>query len=237
MIRCIIVDDEQLVRELLEDSVRQIPFLQLVDSCRNAMEAMAVLENQQVDLIFLDIQMPRLNGLQFLQSLNNPPLVILVTAYEKYALEGFNLDVVDYLLKPFSLERLLKACNRANDRLRLQQNSLQPNNPSPAPTEPEAFFVNVGYAQVRIELADIMYIEALNDYIKIYLSSSPKPVLTRMTLKAVEERLPVSAFVRTHKSFVVAMRKITSIKRDLVCIGGTEIPISKSYKENVNRIL
>ena len=244
MMRCIIVDDEQLVRELLEDNIRQVPFLQLVESCRNALEAMAVLQDQQVDLIFLDIQMPRLNGLQFLQSLNNPPLVILVTAYEKYALEGFNLDVVDYLLKPFSLERFLKDCNRANDRLRLQQNSQLSNNPphsnpnpAPAGTEPEAFFVNVGYAQVRIELADIMYIEALNDYIKIYLSSSPKPVLTRMTLKAVEERLPATAFVRTHKSFVVATRKITAIKRDLVCIGGTEIPISKSYKENINRLL
>jgi len=235
MMRCIIVDDEQLVRELLEDNIRQIPFLDLVKSCRNALEAAAVLQTEQIDCIFLDIQMPRLNGLQFLQSLLVSPLVILVTAYEQYALEGFNLNVVDYLLKPFSFERFLKACNRANDLFRLRQTD---SSLLSAPlVQPDYFFVNVEYTQVTLATADILYIEGLNDYIKIYLSSTSKPVLTRMTLRAIEEKLPAPAFIRIHKSFLVAVPKITRIKRDLVCIGEKELPISKSYKDNITRIL
>ncbi|NML36911.1 response regulator transcription factor [Chitinophaga sp. G-6-1-13] len=230
MIRCIAVDDEHLVRELLEDSIRQVPFLQLVATCKNAMEAMEVMQREQVDLMFLDIQMPRLNGLQLLQSLQRPPLVILVTAYEKYALEGYNLQVVDYLLKPFSFERFLKACQRASDLFRLQQP------PAPARTITD-FFVNVEYVQVKIVVADIEYIEGLKDYIKIHLSSSPRPVLTRMTMKAIAEKLPAEEFVRTHKSYLVAVKKITSVKRDLVCIGEKEIPVSDFFKENVTRLV
>jgi len=229
MMRCVIVDDEQLVRELLEDNIRQIPFLQLVATCKNALEAADVLQRESVDLLFLDIQMPRLTGLQFLQSLKEPPLVILVTAYEKYALEGFDLQVVDYVLKPFSFERFLKACQRAGDLFRLQQNS--------RPADPTYFFVNVDYTMVKVEVADIIFIEGVKDYIRIHLSSTPKPVFTRTTLRAMEERLPAPDFIRTHKSYLVATRKITSVRRDLVCIGDKEIPIGDSYKENVNRIL
>ncbi|WP_346318134.1 LytTR family DNA-binding domain-containing protein [Chitinophaga sp. YIM B06452] len=228
MIRCIVIDDEQLVRELLEDNIRQIPFLQLVKTCRSAMEAVEALQSGQVDLMFLDIQMPGLSGLQFLQSLQNPPLTILVTAYEKYALEGYSLQVVDYLLKPFSFERFLKACNRADELLKLRQK------PTVAPAQD--FFVNVEYTQVKITVSDIEYVEGLKDYIKIHLTSSPKPVLTRMTMKAMEEKLPAGAFIRTHKSYLVAASKITMIKRDLVYIGKTEIPVSESYKENVTRL-
>ncbi|NSL88680.1 response regulator transcription factor [Chitinophaga sp. Mgbs1] len=231
MLRCIAVDDEQLVRELLEDNIRQIPFLQLVKTCRNALEAMEVLQQETIDLIFLDIQMPRLSGLHFLQSLRNPPLVILVTAYEQYALEGFNLQVVDYLLKPFSFERFLKACHRADELFRMQQKLSAPTR------EITDFFVNVEYTQVKIVVADIEYIEGLKDYIKIHLSSSPKPVLTRMTMKAIAEKLPAAAFVRTHKSYLVAAQKITAIRRDLVCIGEKEIPVSDFYKENINRLV
>ena len=228
MIRCIAIDDEQLVRELLEDNIRQVPFLQLVKTCRNAMEALEVLQQEQIDLIFLDIQMPRLNGLQLLQSLQQPPMVILVTAYEEYALQGFNLQVVDYLLKPFSFERFLKACNRASELFRLRK---------PVAVEDHSFFVHVEYTQVKIHTADINYIEGLKDYIKIHLSGNAKPVLTRMTMKAMEEKLPAGAFIRTHKSYLVAVKKITAVKRDLVCIGSIEIPVSEFYKENVNRIL
>lgn len=231
MIRCLVIDDEQLVRDLLEDNIRQLPFLQLIKTCKNALEAYDVLQHEQIDLIFLDIQMPRLSGLQFLKSLQRPPLVILVTAYEQYALEGFNLQVVDYLLKPFSFERFLQACNRANELYHLQQNAT-----SSTGTITD-FFVNVEYTLVKITVADIEYIEGLKDYIKIHLSSTPKPVLTRMTMKAIEEKLPSSAFVRTHKSFLVAAGKITTIKRDLVCIGKTDIPVSEFYKENVTRLL
>lgn len=232
--RCMVIDDEQLVRELLEDNIRQIPFLQWVRSCRNALEATEALQENPVDLLFLDIQMPRVNGLQLLQTLSDPPLVILVSAYEQYALEGFDLRVVDYLLKPFSFERFLKACNRAREQFRFRQSDRL----AAAPAAPvEDFFVNVEYALVKITAADILYVEGVKDYIKIYLSSSARPVLTRMTLKALEEKLTPPAFVRTHKSYLVSVKKITTVKRDLVCIGEKEIPISVSYKANITRLL
>lgn len=232
MMRCIIVEDEPFVWELIEDNVRQIPFLQLVKTCRNAFEALETLQNEQIDLIFLDIQMPGLNGLQFLQSLANPPLVIMVTAYEKYAVEGFNLQVIDYILKPFSFDRFLKACNRASEFFRIKNAQAYPET-----VKSNDFFVNVEYTLVKIVAADIDYIEGLRDYIKIHLSSGTKPVLTRMSLKSIEEKLPAGTFIRTHKSFLVAISKITTIKRDFVCIGSIEIPLSETFRENVNRLL
>jgi DNA-binding LytR/AlgR family response regulator len=223
-----IVDDEPLVRELLEDNVRQVPFLQLVKSCKNALEALETLQKEQIDLIFLDVQMPRLNGLEFLRSLHNPPLVILVTAYEKYAMDGFNLQVADYILKPFSFDRFLRACNRAGELFSSKRPEL---------SNQYDFFVNVEYTLVKIIAADIDYIEGLKDYIKIYLSSGDKPVLTRMSLKAVEAKLPAGALIRTHKSFLVAISKITTIKRGFVCIGKKEIPVSETFKENIGKVL
>lgn len=232
MMRCIIVDDEPLVRELLEDNVSQLPFLELVRSCKTAMEALEALQEEQIDLIFLDIQMPRLNGLQFLQSLDHPPLVIVITAYEEYAVESFNLQVADYILKPFSFDRFLKACNRAAELLRMK------NSASPAETiKSYDFFVNVEYKFVKIVVADIDYIESNKDYIKIYLSSAVKPVMTRMSLKTIETKLPAGAFIRTHKSFLVAISRITTIKRDFVCIGPKEIPVSETFRENIDKVL
>jgi DNA-binding LytR/AlgR family response regulator len=234
MMSCLVVDDERLVRELLEDNIRQIPYLQLAGSCKNALEAADFLQNTVIDLLFLDIRMPRLTGLQFLQSLQNPPLVILVTAYEQYALEGFNLNVVDYLLKPFPFERFVKACNRAYELLNLRNKDKQPVDVT---VTVEEFFVHVEYTLVKIVVADIDYIEGLKDYIKIHLTAPSKPVLTRMSMKAIEEKLPAAGFVRTHKSYLAAVRKITAIKRDLVCIGSIEIPIGESYKANITRIV
>lgn len=232
MMRCMVIDDEQLVRELLEDNIRQVPYLQWVASCRNALEATEALNANPVDLLFLDIQMPRVNGLQFLQTLADAPLVIIVSAYPQYALEGFDLRVVDYLLKPFPFERFLKACNRAQELFRLRMNDK-----GGAATPVEDFFVNVEYAQVKITASDILYIEGVKDYVKIYLASNTRPVLTRMTLKALEEKLAPPAFIRTHKSFLVSVKKITTVKRDLVCIGDKEIPVSISYKANITRLL
>lgn len=232
MMRCIIVDDEPLVRELLEDNLSQVPFLELAKSCKSPREALEALQEKQIDLIFLDIQMPRLNGLQFLQSLDRPPLVIIITAYEQYAVESFNLQVVDYIVKPFSFDRFLKACNRAAELFRMK-------NAATAAETPKSydFFVNVEYTLVKIVAADIEYIEGLKDYIKIYLSSGAKPVLTRMSQKSIEAKLPAGTFVRTHKSFLVIISKITTIKRDFVCIGTTEIPVSETFRENINRVL
>src|SRR5687767_5505951 len=232
MMRCIIVDDEPLIRDLIEDNARQVPFLELVKSCKSTLEALEILQKEQVDVIFLDIQMPRLNGLQFLQSLHNPPLVIMVTAYEKYAVEGFNLQVADYILKPFSFDRFLKACNRAAELFRMKSPGMIPET-----SNNYDFFVNVDYTYEKIIATDIVYIESFKDYIKIYLSSRTKPVLTRMSLKAVEAKLPVGTFIRTHKSFLVAIAKITTIKRDFVCIGKTEIPVSETFRENIDMLL
>ena len=231
MMRCIVVDDEPLVRELLEDNISNVPFLELVKSCKNALEALDTLQKGQIDIMFLDIQMPQLNGLQFLKSLNHPPLVIVVTAYDKYAVESFNLQVVDYLVKPFSFERFLKACSRAAELFRMKNSTL-----SSQAEKNYDFFVNVEYTHVKIVAADIDYIEGLKDYIKIFLSSSSKPVLTRMSLKSIETKLPEGTFVRTHKSYLVVISKITTIKRDFVCIGTTEIPISETFRDNVNKV-
>ena len=230
--RSIIVDDEPLVRELIEDNIGQVPFLQLVKSCNSATEALKTLQEEQVDLIFLDIQMPRLNGLKFLQSLDHPPLVIVVTAFDQYAVEGFNLQVADYILKPFSFDRFLKACNRAAELFRMKHPAM-----SMETEKNYDFFVHVEYTLVKIVAGDINYIEGLRDYIKIYLSSAAKPVLTRMSLKSIEAKLPAGAFIRTHKSFLVPIAKITTIKRDFVCIGDTEIPVSETFRENINKVL
>ena len=231
MLKCIAVDDEKLVLDLLVDNIQQVPFLQLVKRCRNAMEAAEVLHEQPVDLIFLDIQMPGLNGLQFLQSLKNPPMVILVTAYKEYALEGFNLDVVDYLLKPVSFERFLKACNKAQDLYNLRQK------PAAKEEAPDYFFVYVEYVQVKVSIPDILYIEGMKDYVKIFLASSSRPVITKMSMKAIQEKLSGFRFVRTHKSYIVAADKITAVKRDLVCIASLELPLSESYKIEVEKML
>lgn len=233
MMRCLAVDDEKLVLDLLVDNIRQVPYLMLAKTARNAMEAVEILQNEPIDLLFLDIQMPRLSGLQFLKTLPDPPLVILVTAYDKYALEGFELNVVDYLLKPVSMERFLKACNRAHELFELKHKTPVAITPAALPD----FFVNVEYSLVKIVAADVAWVEGLKDYIKIWLSSAEKPVITRMTFKALEEKLPEPAFVRTHKSYLVAAQKITAVKRDFVLIGTTEIPVSEHYKDNLRKIL
>lgn len=231
MLKCIAVDDEKLVLDLLVDNIQQVPFLQLVKRCRNAMEAAEILHLESIDLIFLDIQMPGLNGLQFLQSLKNPPMVILITAYKEYALEGFDLDVVDYLLKPVSFERFLKACNKAHDLYNLQQK------PIAKEDTPDYFFVYVEYVQVKVSIPDISYIEGMKDYVKIFLSSVSKPVITKLSLKAIQEKLSGFRFIRTHKSYIVPAAKVTAVKRDLICIGALELPLSESYKAEVEKAL
>jgi DNA-binding LytR/AlgR family response regulator len=173
--------------------------------------------------------MPKLGGLQFIQTLQHPPMIILVTAYESYALEGYNFNVVDYLLKPVSFERFLIACNKAKKLFDLKSdNTSQPSS--------DHLFVNVEYTLVRISFADILFVESLRDYLKIHLASSPTSVITKVSLKAMEEKLPAGKFIRVHKSFIVAIDKVTIIKRDFVCIGDQEVPIGDSYKENLSRL-
>jgi len=233
MLRCLAIDDEPLALELLEDNISQVPYLKLEGKCNNAFEALKFLQEKTVDLIFLDIQMPGLTGLQFIQSLTLRPMIILITAYEKFALEGFNLDVIDYLVKPVPLDRFIKACNKAwelfNLRLKRAENS--------SSDEPEFLFVNVEYSLLKVEFADIQWIEGLKDYIRIYLKSSSKPVITRMSMKAIEEELPSSKFIRVHKSFIVSVSAITSVRKNSIFIGVEEIPIGDNYKDAVNMII
>lgn len=231
MIRCITVDDEKLSLDLLADNIRQIPWLRLQAECKNAMQAAGVLQDKQVDLIFLDIQMPGLGGLQFLNSLDNPPMVILHTAYEEYALEGFELNVVDYLVKPVSFTRFLKACNRAKVLHDLQNEDFTNKNESL-----DFLFFHVEYNLVKVMLSDILYVEGMKDYVKIYVTSSGKPVITRQNLKGMERKLPPGDFARIHKSYIIRLDKITEIKRDWVCLGDNEIPCSMDKEQIIQKI-
>jgi len=248
MIRCLAVDDEMLSLELLEDNIRRIPFLQLVGRCTNAYEAMDVMLREPVDLIFLDIQMGGITGTQFLQSLSamtSRPMVIFVTAYKKYALDGFELDVLDYLVKPVAFERFLKAVNKAAEYHALRNIPA----PAPVPTTPgiagnpasaaiaDYFFVNVEYNLVKITISNIYFIEGLKDYIKIYCQGSDKPIITRLPMKAIAEKLPVNRFIRIHKSYIVSVDKITSIRKNRIYIQHHIIPISDSYRDDLFRII
>jgi DNA-binding LytR/AlgR family response regulator len=230
MIRCIAIDDEKLALELLVDDIRKVPFLELVKTCRSGFEAMDLLQREKVDLLFLDIQMPDISGIQFLKSLASRPLVIFTTAYEKYALEGFELDVIDYLLKPYTFERFLKAVNKAREflsatgKVPVQETDDEPH------ASGSFFFVKSDYKLVKIETGEIQYIESLKDYIKIHTGGST-PVLTLSSMKAIEEKLPPSEFVRVHRSFILNIRKIRFIQRNFVTVGNKEIPIGENYKE------
>jgi DNA-binding LytR/AlgR family response regulator len=230
MLRCIAIDDEPLALELLVDNISKVPFLELVAECSNALEALKVLQEKKVDLIFLDIQMPGLTGLQFIQSLAEKPMFILITAYEKYALDGYTLDVLDYLVKPVSLDRFIKACNKAKD---LHDLKIKGSDNNSNIQKTDYFFVNVDYKLLKVIFADITFIEGLKDYIKIHLKSTARPIITRMSMKSVEEQLPENDFIRVHKSYIVSIAHITAVMKNSVFIGELEIPVSDNYKDTL----
>jgi DNA-binding LytR/AlgR family response regulator len=230
MIRCIAIDDEPLALDLLEDNISKVPY-QLIARCDDALEATKVLNEETIDLVFLDIQMPGLTGLQFIKTIIQKPMFILVTAYEKYALEGYDLAVIDYLVKPVSLERFIKACNKA-----MEYYLLKTRNDSSEKVVIDYLFVSADYSLLKIMYADIMWIEGLKDYIKIHLRSSSKAVVTRMSMKSIEETLPSAKFIRIHKSYIVAIAFVTAVRRNSVFIGPTEIPVSETYPEALSMI-
>lgn len=229
---CIVIDDESMGRKLVEENIRQIPFLHLIASCKNAFEAMEALSTHSVDLIFSDIQMPGMLGTQFLQSLKDKPLVIFVTAYEQYAVESFSMDVVDYLVKPVSLERFSLAAHKALKIFQAEKNTNIPQTTITTETatqKEDFFFVNVEYSLVKIPIQQVTHIEGLKDYIKIYLQGEKRPILTKMTMKSIEARVSDHLFMRVHKSFIVNLRKIDSIKHQRIKIGEFDIPVSDSH--------
>lgn len=231
MMKCIAIDDEPFALQLLKDYISRVPYLELVALCEDVFEANKVLQQQEIDLVFTDIQMPRLTGLQFIQSLTERPMFILITAYEKFALEGFNLNVVDYLLKPVELSRFMLACNKAWELYQLKKAAKQ----SPE-TAPAYFFVNAEYRQVKVVYRDITYIEGLKDYIKINLLAPAKPLLVRMSMKAIEEVLPSAQFLRIHKSYIVSIGSITSVRKSGVFIGQLELPVGETYQGVIEQL-
>jgi two-component system LytT family response regulator len=199
------------------------------------MVAEKVMQQHKVDLIFLDIQMPGMTGLQWLKTMKEKPMVILLTAYEQYALTGYEFDILDYLVKPVPFERFLKACHKAQDYQALK------NKPQAAQTASsetaDYFFVNADYSLVKIEYDDVLYVEGLKDYVKIFLKSSAKPILTRLNLKGIEAKLPTSQFMRVHKSFIVALKKIQSIRKHRIKIDTHEIPVSETLANDLYKML
>ena len=232
MIRCLAVDDETPALDILEDNIRQVPFLQLVKKCKNAYAAMEVLQQEQIDLLFLDIEMPGISGLSFLKSLTNKPMVIFITAYRNYAVEGFDLDVLDYLIKPVAFDRFLKAAGKA-----LEYQGFKQKDAGSGGFFPEYLFVHTEYQLTKVFLHEITHIEGLRNYIMIYLVGTSKPILSKLSLKAIEEKLPSGKYARVHKSFIVMIDKISSIRNDSIQIGDKEVPVSRSYREDFFRAI
>jgi len=229
-LRCLIVDDEPLALDLLEGYVLKTPSLALAGRCSNAYQAMEMLENIEVDLMFLDIQMPGLTGMEFIRSLQSPPKVIFTTAFEQYAIEGFKVDAIDYLLKPISYPEFSIAVNKA-------RHWFEPDEKTAVPAVRNSIFVKSDYKLIQIEFNNILYIEGLKDYVKFYLEGNENPVLSLMSMKALEENLPASRFMRVQRSFIVNLDKIKTIERNRIVFGKEYIPVSDNYKEKFQQFV
>ena len=243
MIRCLAIDDEPLALEQLKSYIKKIPFLILEDACMSALSASKVLAEKQIDAVFIDINMPDLNGMDFVKSLYNPPLVVFTTAYSEYAIEGYKVNAVDYLLKPFGLDDFQRAANKVLRQYQLthqQEASGQPTiAPTPAPTDEDAdvLFVKSEFSMVRIDIPNIRYVEAMSEYLRIFIEGKTRPVIALLSMKKLEERLPQN-FMRVHRSYIVNLQKIQQIERGRIVMDkDTYIPVSDGYKEAFNRFL
>jgi len=223
MINCLVVDDEPIAREGIMEYVRQIDYLNPVAQCKSASEAAGLLQKHKIDLIFLDIQMPKLTGIEFVKALAEPPLVIFTTAYSEYALEGFELDVVDYLLKPISFARFLKAAEKAQNYIHARNKELTITN--------DFFFIKCNGKIEKIIMAEVAYIEAMANYVIVY--TKQKKYITYLTFSGIAEQLPTELFVRIHKSFLVAISAIQTIDGNEVITSSMRLPISKNYRNEV----
>lgn len=226
--RTIVVEDEPLAREGLLNYIREIDFLHVVKECEDAMEANKILASEKIDLMFLDIQMPKITGIDFLKSLKNPPMVIMTTAYPNFALQGYELDVLDYLVKPFSFDRFLKAANKARDFFELKSGH---QSTEPVKSSTDYFFVKCDYRYEKIHFKDILYIEGMENYIIIWTAAQKYVTLLRM--KTVEETLPSTGFIRIHKSYIVSTTAISSIDGNEVIVAGKRLPMSREKKSEI----
>jgi DNA-binding LytR/AlgR family response regulator len=232
MIRYIIVDDEPLAHELIEEFCSILPHLELKQNCYNALEAMQYLNMDTVDIMFLDLNMPKLKGFDFLRTLTNPPKVIVTTAYKEFALEGYELNIADYLLKPFSFERLVKAINKA---IGPQTTSNSQPQASITSTSTESFFIKGDKKYHQIKVDNILYIEAYGNYTKLYLKE--EMIISHEKISDYEAMLPADNFMRVHKSFIVALKKINLIEGNRIMIGDHEVPIGQTYKSGVSKLV
>ncbi len=231
-IKCLIVDDEPPAREIIRRYIDQIPTLEFVGECGNAIQALGFLQKKQVDLIFLDIRMPQLNGNDFLKTIKNPPKIIFTTAYSEYALEGYELDIIDYLLKPVTFERFLKAVNKVSQPASLKTEAVS----IVEEKKNDAFvYFRADRKMVKVMLQDISYIESMKDYVKIFTSNGV--IITKQSISSVEAMLPEKKFIRIHRSFIVSLHKIKTFTAELIEIDKTEIPIGKLYRNGVMKVL
>lgn len=228
---CLIIDDEQLARRLLEDFVSKIPGLELKGMCKHPLEAMAIMENTAIDLLFLDIQMPELTGVDFLKSIKHRPATIFTTAYSEYALEGYTLDVIDYLVKPFSFDRFLQAVNKAKEFIELKRNAKS--NQNAQHDEKPYLTLHADHKIYKVKLEEILYIEGLKEYVSYY--TREKRIIVLQSLKSIEDSLPKDRFIRVHKSYIVPIDRIKTLDGNQVQIGDKLIPVGRSYKDEVLR--
>ena len=231
IIKCAIVDDEPLAVELLASYVKKIPFLELCGKYNNATDALHGIGETPVDLLFLDIQMPELNGLELSKMLPENTRIVFTTAFNQYAVDGFRVNALDYLLKPISYADFLEASNKALQWFQLVQQQSDPRVAATPEEEVKSIFVKSEYKLLQINLDDIRYIEGLKDYVKIYTEQSPHPILSLMNMKSIEQMLPASRFIRVHRSFIVQKSKIREIERNRIVFGDVYIPIGDSYKQ------
>jgi DNA-binding LytR/AlgR family response regulator len=232
MIKVVAIDDEPLALQLVKGYIEKTPFLELAGSFDNPVDAVVYIRSSDVDLVLLDIQMPDITGTELARVISGGPKIIFTTAYEKYALEGFRLDAIDYLLKPFSYAEFLKAVQKAQKLIDLETKQL----PS-LEVKNDFLFIKSDYKIRRINFSEINYIEGLRDYVKIFLTEEKKPVLSLSTLKALEARLPEDRFMRVHRSFIVSLEKVKVIDRNRIVFGEVRIPVTDQYKENFQKFL
>jgi two-component system LytT family response regulator len=233
MLNCIAVDDEKLALNLLVDNIHKVAYLNLVAQCRDALSAIKVLKEHAIDLVFIDIQMPGISGIQFVESLAKRPMVIFVTAYREFAVEGYSLDVVDYLVKPVRIERFLKACDKALELYELKISAKI----APAREEVDYFFINADYSLIKVHYKDVAWIQGLKDYVKIHFNNSNKPLVARGSVSAMEKILPSAKFIRIHKSYILFKPGITAIRKNSVFIGTTEFIIGETYRDAIEKII